>query len=190
MILMIETILLAMLISRIKGYKLKPMFKSWVFYPALIFTLFYVFLNITIFCGYYGFIKYSRLLETAYLSTFLFLIFKYNLYGSAIIGSIAIFIGTTLNRLAISANGGKMPVFPTLSYITHYVKPDSFSKVKDIHILGSEATKLKFLTDYIDIGYSILSIGDIFIRFFTFIIIFNAIKYINERDMEESNILS
>jgi hypothetical protein len=185
---MIETILLAMLISKIKGYKLKPMLKSWAFYPALGFTLFYVFLQITIFCGYYEFIKYAGILETAYTFTFLFLIFKYELYFSAIMGSITIFIGTTLNKIVMSVNGGKMPVFPTLSYLTGYAKPDSFLKVKDIHILGNEATKLKLLTDYIDIGYSILSIGDIFIRFFTFIIIYNSIKCVNKRSVEKCNV--
>lgn len=186
---MIETILLAMLISKIKGYKLKPMFKSWVFYPMLIFTLFYVFLQITIFCGYYGFVKYSALLEKAYLSTFLLIVFKYEVYGSAIIGSFSVFIGTMMNKLAMSANGGKMPVFPSLSYMTGYYKPDVFLKVKDIHILGSETTKLKMLTDYIDLGYSILSIGDIFIRFFTFIIVYNSIKFINKEKIEEFNVL-
>lgn len=185
---MIETILLAMVILKIRGYKLKPMFKSWVFYPMLIFTLFYIFIQITIFCGYYGFVKYSGLLEKAYLATFLFIIFKYELYGSAIIGSITVFIGTIMNKLAMSANGGKMPVFPTLSYITGYVKPDSFSKVKGIHILGNEETQLKILTDYIDLGYSVLSIGDLFIRFFTFIIVYNGIKVLSKESLEETNI--
>jgi hypothetical protein len=187
---MIETILLAMLISKTKGYKLKPLFKSWAFYPTMIFTLFYVFLQINIFCGNYRFIKFSRLLETIYILTFLALIFTYRLYGSAIIGSLTIFIGSILNKLTIFANGGKMPVFPTLSYITGYAKPDSFTIVNDIHILGNDTTKLKFLTDYIDLGYSILSIGDIFIRFFTFIIVFSTIKYINTITTKSSTIPS
>lgn len=186
---MIETILIAMIILKIKGYKLKPMFKSWVFYPMLIFTLFYIFIQITIFCGYYGFVKYSALLERAYLLTFLFIIFKYDLYGSAIIGSISVFIGTMMNKVAMSANGGKMPVFPTLSRITGYFKPDSFEKVKGIHMLGNEETKLKILTDYIDVGYSVLSIGDLFIRFFTFIIVYNSIKFLNKKTIEEANAL-
>ncbi len=177
---MIETILLAMLFLKIKGYKLKPLFKSWAFYPVILFTLFYILLQITIFYGNYHFVKYSRLLETMYILTFLFPIFKYKLYKSAIIGSLSVFIGSALNKLAIAANDGKMPVFPTLSYVTGYAKPKSFTLVNDIHILGSEAARFKFLTDYIDLGYSILSIGDIFIRFFTFIVVFNAIKYVNK----------
>ncbi|MDV3427384.1 MAG: DUF5317 domain-containing protein [Bacillota bacterium] len=178
---MIETVLLAIFAGKIKGYKLKPIFKDWVIYPVMIFTLFYVFLQITIFCGYYGFIKYAGLFEKIYIFTFLPLIIKYGLYKSALTGSVCIYIGTALNKLVMAANKGRMPVFPSLSYITGYAKPESFLKVKDIHILGSNAVKLKFLTDYIDLGYSILSIGDIFIRLFTFIMIFSSIKYINKK---------
>ena len=183
---MIETFLLAMLIARIKGYKLKPIFKDWAVYPAIIFTLFYVFMQISIFCGYYGFIKYASLLETLYISTFLFLIFRYKLYTSALLGSICIFIGTALNKIAIAANGGRMPVFPTFSYITGYAKPESFLRINDIHVLGNNMTKLKLLTDYIDLGYSILSIGDVLIRLFIFIVIYNSIKYINKITAEQN----
>lgn len=183
---MIETFLLAMLIARIKGYKLKPIFKDWAVYPAIIFTLFYVFMQISIFCGYYGFIKYASLLETLYISTFLFLIFRYKLYTSALLGSICIFIGTALNKIAIAANGGRMPVFPTFSYITGYAKPESFLRINDIHVLGNNMTKLKLLTDYIDLGYSILSIGDVLIRLFIFIVIYNSIKYINKITVEQN----
>jgi hypothetical protein len=80
-----------------------------------------------------------------------------------------------------------MPAFPTLSYLTGYVKQDVFTKVNDIHALGSSATKLKFLTDVIDIGYSIMSIGDVFIRVFAFIIIFSAIKKSNEKGILTSS---
>lgn len=177
---MIETILIAMLVAKIRGYKLKLLFMRWEIYPVLAFVIIYIFLNMEVFFGNYSFIKFARILEPFYICTFLILIIKYRQYVSAIIGSACIIIGTILNKIAISANGGKMPVFPTLSYVTGYVKPDVFIKVKDIHILGNEASKLKFLTDIIDLGYSILSIGDIFIRIFTFIIIFNTIKSINK----------
>ena len=88
-------------------------------------------------------------------------------------------IGGALNDIAIKANGGFMPVFPKLSLWTGYAKLDSFTKVNDIHILGNANVKLKFLTDIFDLGYSILSIGDIFIRFYIFIIIYSSIKSIN-----------
>lgn len=177
---MLETILIAMLAAKIRGYKLKPLFMCWQIYPTLVFVGVYIFLNMSVFFGNYSFIKFAGVLEPVYISTFLILIIKYKQYVSAIIGSACISVGTMINKIAISANDGKMPVFPTLSYVTGYVKPDAFIKVRDIHVLGSEASKLKFLTDIIDLGYSILSIGDIFIRLFTLIIIFNTIKSINK----------
>ena len=53
----------------------------------------------------------------------------YREYISAIIGSIFVIVGGILNDIAISANNGYMPVFPSLSYLTGYAKIDSFSKV-------------------------------------------------------------
>jgi hypothetical protein len=51
--------------------------------------------------------------------------------------------------------------------------------MNNIHILGGQTTKLKLLTDIFDVGYSIMSIGDIMIHLFTFVIIYNAVKRIN-----------
>lgn len=178
---MIETILLAMLFAKLKGYKLKPLFKSWAIYPIFGFAILYIILNSMIFFGNYSFVKYAKILETLYILIFLIPIIMYKQYVSAIIGSISIIIGTILNKIVMSANEGKMPVYPTLSYLTGYYKPESFSKIKDIHVLGNSLTNLKALTDFIDLGYSILSIGDIFIRFFTFIIIYGSIKYLNNQ---------
>lgn len=176
---MIETILLAFALAKLKGYKLKPLFKSWTIYPVLLFSILYVILEIMIFNGNYKFIKYSSTFHLLYLLAFLILIIKYRLNLSAIIGAICIFIGSVMNNIAISANNGKMPVFPTLSYVTGYFKQDALTKADNLHILGNNETKLKFLTDVFDVGYSIMSIGDIFIRFFVFIIIFSTIKAIN-----------
>ncbi len=183
---MAETVILAMLAAKIRGYRLKPLFRSWEVYPVILFVIVYIFLNTGVFLGHYEFVRYAGVLEKIYICTFLFLIFKYNLYASAIFGSISIFMGVILNKIVISANNGKMPVFPTISYLTGYAKPEAFSKVNDIHVLGNAATNLKFLTDILDLGYSILSIGDVFIRVFTFIIIFNAIKSINILQRRES----
>jgi hypothetical protein len=120
---MIETILLAMLVSKVKGYKLRPLFMSWHIYPVLAFVVIYVYLNMGVFLGNYKFIKHAHSIETLYTCSFIILIVKYRQYVSAITGSAAIITGTILNKIAIGANGGKMPVFPTLSYITGYVKP-------------------------------------------------------------------
>lgn len=177
---MLESILLAFIISKVKGYKLKPLFTTWEIYPILIFILMYIGLQITVFFGNYNFIKYSKIFESLYLCSFIFLILKNKLYFSSIIGSIFVFIGTLLNKIVIVVNDGKMPVFPKLSYATGYVTKNSFLNPNDIHILGSGETKLRFLADIIDTGYNIMSLGDICIRVFSFIIILNSIKYINE----------
>ena len=80
----------------------------------------------------------------------------------------------------MAANGGEMPAFPSLTYFTGYLKSDTFSKIQDIHILGDSSVKFKYLSDIIDIGYSILSIGDILIRIFVVIIIYVTVKKTNE----------
>ncbi len=178
---MLETILFAFFFAKIKGYQVKPVFKIWWIYPPLLFTAYYIFLNIKILLGYYEAIQYASIIETLYILSFIPLILKLKLYKSAIWGSLAIFAGSLLNKIAMFYNGGKMPVYPSLSYITGYVKPDSFSRVNDIHILGDSNTKLKFLTDIFDMGYSILSVGDIFIRLFTFILIYDSIKTMKGR---------
>jgi len=176
---MIEVILISFILAKIKGYHIKPIFKQWQFYPVIIFSVMYIIMQVDVFMGGHDFIKYSKNFETIYILSFLFLIFKFKRFYSAVYGSICIFIGTLLNKIVISANGGKMPVFPNLSYMTGYVRADSFSNPNDIHILGNEATKLKLLSDIFDTGYSIMSIGDIFIRLFTLIVLLSTIKYLN-----------
>lgn len=186
---MIEPMILALIFAKVKGYKVRPLFKTWAIYPLLTFIIIYIILQLMLFQSNYTFIKYADTFHYFYLLTFLVLIIKYKLNVGAIIGSIFIFIGSALNNIAIAANNGKMPVFPTISYLTGYVKPDAFIKVEDIHILGSEVTKLKFLTDIIDVGYSIMSIGDVCIRVFAFIIIFDTIKVINKEKIIKSEAL-
>ena len=182
---MIETILLSFLVSKIKGYNIRPLFKSWTVYPIIFIEIVYLIGQAMIFSGNYSAIKYMALMKSLYLCSYLFLVFKYEIYGSAIIGSGCVLLGGLLNDIAIKANGGFMPVYPTLSYLTGYVRQESFSIVNDIHSLGTNNTSFKVLTDYIDLGYSILSIGDIFIRIFVFLIIYKSIRKINLQDKEK-----
>ena len=177
---MAETIIIALIFAKIKGYKIKPLFKIWAIYPVLFMELIYIVIQLNLFNENYEVIKYVGIVKTVYLCSYLPLVFKYEQYISAIIGSIFVFIGGILNDIAISANNGMMPVFPKLSYVTGYITPESFSKANDIHVLGNSETNFKFLTDIFDIGYSVLSLGDIFIRFYVFIIIFKVVKHINK----------
>lgn len=176
---MLETIIISLIFCKIKKFKIKPIFKNWAIYPVIFMELVYLIVQANIFSENYSIIKYVGLFKTLYLCSYLPLIFTYRQYVSAIIGSLFVVVGGVLNDIAIAANNGYMPVFPSLSYLTGYIKFDSFSKIEDIHILGDASTKLKFLTDIFDIGYSVLSIGDILIRGFVFIIIYNTVKEIN-----------
>ena len=175
---MIETILLAIIIAKIKGYRPSTLFKVWPIYLILIFEFIYVISQVKIFMGDYSYIKYSSIMEKLFLSVFLILILLYKQYSSAIIGSVFIVLGGILNNIVISANNGKMPVFPGLSYLTGYVNQELWIKINDIHVIGTETTQLKLLSDIFDFGYCIMSIGDIFIRVFVFLIIFNTIKHL------------
>lgn len=179
---MIETIVITLLFCKIKKFKIASLFKNWSIYPVIFMELIYLVVQANIFMENYSFIKYSGILKSLYLCAYLPLIFVYKQYIFAIVGSGFVIVGGILNDIAISANNGYMPVFPSLSYITGYAKIDAFDKVNDIHILGDASTKLKFLTDIFDIGYSVLSLGDIFIRGFVFIIIYNVIKDLNRTE--------
>lgn len=77
-----------------------------------------------------------------------------------------------------------MPVYQSLSRLTGR-SLENFQGMNDIHILGDSQTKLKILTDFIDLGYTILSVGDIFIRVFVFIVIYSALKKINNQGRKE-----
>ena len=178
---MIETILLAIIICKLKKYEIKPLFKSWALYPVIFLELIYLVFQINIFMGNYEILDKAYIFKNIYFLSYLFLVLKNEIYISAIVGSVFMVLGGWLNDLAIKANGGFMPVFPTLSYLTGYAKEGAFGLANDIHILGSSDTNLKILTDFIDIGYSILSIGDIFIRIFVFLIIYNSIKTLNNK---------
>lgn len=181
---MLETIIISFIICKIKGFKLKPLFKSWTIYPVIFMELVCLVVQINIFMENYEVINYVGLLKTFYLCSYIPLIFKYKQYISAIVGSIFVVVGGILNDIAITANNGYMPVFPSLSYFTGYAKSNSFNKVNDIHILGDANTNLKPLTDIFDIGYSVLSLGDIFIRVFIFIILYNVVKQLNKTNEE------
>ncbi|WP_124041973.1 DUF5317 domain-containing protein [Clostridium perfringens] len=179
---MIEAVIIALIIAKIKGYSLKPFFKSWTIYPILIFEAIYIVFQMSIFMGNYDVIKWAPWFKSIYMYLFLIPIFWYKEYVSALIGSLFILVGTFLNHIVMAANGGEMPVFPSLSYLTGYLKPNTISKVNDIHMIGTSTVKYKYLSDIIDIGYSVLSIGDILIRVFVVIIIYVTVKKTNEKN--------
>jgi hypothetical protein len=176
---MFETIFASFLLGKIKHYKIKYLFLNWSFYPFLLTQCVLIFFQVNAFLGNYYYVQYASIIKTSVILSFIFPLFVFNLYKPALIGSGSIVIGTLMNNFVIAQNSGKMPVFPSLSYLTGYVKPNTFVAVNDLHILGSAATHFNFLTDYIDVGYSILSPGDLFIHFFSFIMLFYTLKAVN-----------
>lgn len=173
---MVETIFLSFLFAKIKGYKLKSIFLDWPIYIIIVFMCTYTYVQIMIFQEAYYVLRYQNLFKYLYLGSIYILMYRYKLYKESIFSTIFIFIGSILNVIVMNANGGKMPVYPSLSYYTGYIKADTLQKADTIHMAGNEFVKMKILTDYIDLGYTIMSIGDIFVRIFAFIMVFEAIK--------------
>lgn len=185
---MIFQVLLAVLVARLKGYPVGKTLAHYAFYPFYAVELLYILFQVNIFLSNFSFIAFAPYLKSASLYALLLPIFLFKLYKPALAGSGCIVAGTLLNNWVISANGGRMPVYPTLSYLTGYFSKAALEN-DTRHVLGSSATKLKILTDYIDVGFSVLSIGDVLIHVFVFIIFFFSMKsfsmkFFNEKHSE------
>lgn len=174
-------ILFAVFCAKIKGYRIMPIAKAYCLYPYALAEILYLYLQACIFFGDYRYVQYTPIIKNIYFYTLIIPIFVYKQYMPGIYGSILIVIGTILNKFVISQNGGKMPVYASLSKITGYYDESAILTVDNLHVIGSETTRYKFLTDFIDIGSSILSIGDVLIHSFVFIVIYNVIKEVNKR---------
>ena len=168
----------ACVLAHYKHYDLKVLAGAWPLYPYFIVELLYFVFQISAFAGNYSFLPLAGFLKSVYILVMLVPIIVYKLYKPALWGSGAILTGTILNKLVINANNGQMPVFPTISNLTDYYN-EAILQTDTFHVLGDSSTKLWFLADYIDIGWSILSLGDIFIHSFTFIIVYCSIKQLS-----------
>lgn len=178
-------IFIGLLLAKIKKYKISYIFKSIDFYPLFAIEAVHVFFQILIFCGNYNYTKYSSYLHKASMLSLLLPIILRKLHIQALVGSGFVFFGTLLNKICIRANGGYMPVYPTLSKLTGYFKEGDLSKGYDnLHIAFSGTTKLDFLSDYIDTGVSIMSVGDLFIYSFVVIIVYYAVKSMNSETIQ------
>lgn len=174
-------VLLAIIVGKLKKYRVGQALVNKFFLPFYIADLIYIIYQINIFCGNYFFIPYGPYLKNLTLVTLLIPIYIYKLYLPALVGSGCIVAGSLLNKLVIYANGGKMPVFASVSRLTGYFSEAAFKKVDSTHVIGSANTKLKVLSDFIDLGYSVISIGDIFIHLFVFVIFYHGIKAVNNQ---------
>lgn len=185
---MLLNILIAIVIAKIKSYKIKPLLKAYPLYPFYFVEIIYIALQVCIFFDNYTFVRYAKLINSVYMYTLIIPILAYHLYKPGLIGSALILVGTFLNKFVMSQNGGKMPVYPSLSKVTGYFNQAAIQTADKIHILGDENVRYKFLTDYIDIGTSILSIGDILIHSFITIVIYYTIKELNSNTLKEKDL--
>jgi hypothetical protein len=181
---MLLFILMAIVIAKIKKYKILCIFRYFDLYPLFLVELLYWFFQVNVYFENYTYVRFASQIQIAYILVLLVPILRRRLYRQALFGSGMVAVGSILNRIVISANQGKMPVYPTLSYLTGYYKSGVLGQgVDSLHILMSGSTKLNVLGDFIDTGFSIMSVGDLLIHTFIAIVVFYTIKRLNsDRD--------
>lgn len=177
---MLIFVIIPFVLARIKRYSIKPVFKVIDLYPLFLVEALHLTFQISFIFKITYFVKYAAFIQNLFIIVLLLPILRQKIYYPTFFGCALTVAGTILNKLVINANGGKMPVLPTLSLLTGYVSKDQLSgNVDSLHILMTESTKLNFLADYIDLGFSVLSPGDVLIHTFVSIIIFYTIKKVN-----------
>jgi len=175
-------------------YNIKKIFKHWSLYPSLLFVLFYLYLEYTMFTQNYYFLPYQYIIKTATLLSFFPLIITYKLFENPkyinndylsvltspmTIAGCCLLIGTFLNKLAMYYNDNQMPTYPSVTFWVGYIKPDGF--IDGVHVLGNAYSNMILLCNIWDLGFTVLSPGDVIIRFFPLIILFYSIKKSNEK---------
>lgn len=178
---MIVEIALVCILAKVKKLKLHYLFRTWTFYPILLTQSLLVVFQASIFMRSSFFLPVTPYVEFGIIMSFSFSMIAFGLYKPALWGSVSVLAGTALNRLVIASNGGKMPAYPTLSYLTGYMTPEMLRTVDTLHVAGDTTVKLKFLTDYIDYGYCILSPGDLLIHLFAVLMLYALIRAVNDR---------
>ena len=187
---MIEFIVGVFIYAKLKKkYKLLPSLKHWTMWLPLAFMLFYIFLEITTWMRWYYFIPYAHLIKTVTLLSYMPLILEYKLYENEkgklfpspmIWAGCCLWLGSQLNKLAMHFNNGYMPTFIDLGFWTGYISRDSKGFIDGLHILGNPYSGAIPLCNIFDWGFTCVSIGDILVRLYVFIIIFYAIKRSNK----------
>ncbi|MCE5220164.1 MAG: DUF5317 domain-containing protein [Clostridium sp.] len=186
--------MLALLYSWHKKLNIKLLFESWPIYLPLCMLCLYIIAEILIFNDQYWITQYGSQIKQITLLSYLGLVLKYKLYDSEntnqselkrfltspfIIAIICLVIGYSMNFIAITMNSGHMPVFPSTTYFTGYTDSSSFTK-DSFYVLGDSTSKAIPLCDIYDIYYSNLSLGDVFVRCYVFLLIYHSIRRINK----------
>lgn len=173
---MILFVAAACILARARGMRCACLGRDWSLIPLACVELLFWTAQICAWNGIYVFVQWASALQTAYLLALLFPIFRHRLYREACAGAGMTLAGTALNRWVMSANGGRMPVYPTLSLWTGYYRAGAMEAAGDgVHVLMDGTTKLRLLGDWIDVGFSIMSPGDVLIHGFVFWIVYRTI---------------
>ena len=169
--------IIPIVIAGIRKYRPKHALVTWELYPLYLVEAVHIFFQINAYFGNFTFVRYSSYVQAAMNLSLLVPIISKRLYWQALAGSGGILIGSLLNKIVIDANNGHMPVYATLSKITGYFQESALeSAVDEFHILMNESTSMNFLGDYIDLGFCILSPGDVLIHLFISVVIYYTIK--------------
>lgn len=175
--------LIPLLVAYNRHYRLRPLCRAWDLLPLLAVELVHLTFQVCAAMGNLQAVQYAAYLQYAFFLSLLFPIIRRGLYKAALWGAGCSVAGTLLNKIVMNANGGKMPVLPTLSELTGYCTremllsgADGVHIMMNVHVDGEGATKLNLLADYLDIGWCILSPGDILIHLFVSIIIYETVR--------------
>ncbi len=179
---MLFFILIPLLIAYIKGYRVLDVFRKVDLYPFLLTCACHGVFILCAWAGNHTFVRYAELLQHAMILTLLVPILRRRLFTPTMVGVGLTLIGSVMNRAVISANGGKMPVYPTLSeWIGYYKDGQLNGSIDELHVLMDGSSRLPFLADYIDIGFCIMSPGDVLIHSFAAVIIYYTITSVCPR---------
>lgn len=179
---MILFILLAIIAAKVRRNRVTVLLREPSLIPLWILEIIFWLLQICIWRQDYRFIGYAQYLQTAFILVLIWPILRFKLYSQAIAGAVMVGVGSGLNKLVMHVNGGKMPVTPSFSGVTYYYREGALEVSQDVrHIMMSESTKLNFLADWVDVGFSVISLGDVLVHLFTTIVIYCVIVRLNKQ---------
>lgn len=171
-------ILIPLLIAHCKGYRARRVFCVCDLYPLLATVLCHGIFIVFAWCGNHYFVRYAAWLQRAIILSLLLPILRRRITLPAFVGVGITLIGSAMNHIVISANGGHMPSAPTLSKLIGFYRVGQLEggQIDSLHTLFDGTVKFPLLADYIDLGICILSPGDVLIHSFAAIIVYYTVK--------------
>ena len=182
---MLIFILVPFLIAYVKGYRIRSAVQVWDLYPFLGVCACHAFFIVNAWCGNHSYVRFAAILQYFMIFTLVLPVLTRRIVYPTFVGVSMSMVGTLMNRVVINANGGKMPVYPTLSkWIGYYKDGQLDGSIDQLHVLMDDSSKLAFLADYFDFGTCVLSPGDLLIHAFASIIIYYTIKASAQKSQE------